>query len=230
MVWPRSIWKEARSEKFFQVEADTILGRKRFYKGARTNAVQSKKRRTRMAPMKIEPKSEQNLDGYGAPLIPWSKIRDRLDQGFTQEPEKGGPNRHTCWLTTVRPDGRPHVMPLGAEWVDGAFYFTSGANTRKAKNLALNPECVITVATHDFDIVVEGRASRVTDPALVARIAKIYQDGGWPAQVSDDGTSLTAQYSAPSAGPPPYLIYQVIPRTVFALGAAEPYGATSFRF
>ena len=54
-----------------------------------------------MAPMKIEPKSEQNLDGYGAPLIPWSKIRDRLDQGFTQEPEKGGPNRHTCWLTTV---------------------------------------------------------------------------------------------------------------------------------
>ena len=31
MVWPRSMWKEARSEKFFQVEADTILGRKRFY-------------------------------------------------------------------------------------------------------------------------------------------------------------------------------------------------------
>ena len=183
-----------------------------------------------MAPMKIEPKSEHNLDGYGAPLIPWSKIRDRLDQGFTQEPEKGGPNRHTCWLTTVRPDGRPHVMPLGAEWVDGAFYFTSGAHTRKATNLALNPECVITVATHDFDIVVEGRASRVTDPALVARIAKIYQDGGWPAQVSDDGTSLTAEYSAPSAGPPPYMIYQVIPRTVFALGAAEPYGATSFMF
>ena len=121
-------------------------------------------------------------------------------------------------------------MPLGAEWVEGAFYFTSGAQTRKAKNLALNPECVITVATHDFDIVVEGRASRVTDPALVARIAKIYQDGGWPAQVSDDGTSLTAEYSAPSAGPPPYMIYQVIPRTVFALGAAEPYGATSFRF
>jgi len=183
-----------------------------------------------MAPLKIEPKSEHNLDGYGAPLIPWSKIRDRLDQGFTKAPEKGGPNRHTCWLTTVRPDGRPHVMPLGAEWVDGAFYFTSGATTRKAKNLALNPECIITVATHDFDIVVEGRASRVTDPALVARIAKIYQDGGWPAQVSDDGTSLTAQYSAPSAGPPPYMIYQVIPRTVFALGTAEPYGATSFRF
>src|SRR5260370_11868298 len=80
-----TIWKEARSEKFFQVEADTILGRKRFYKRARTNAVQSKKRRTRMAPMKIEPKSEHNLDCYGAPLIPWSKLRDRLDHGVTQD-------------------------------------------------------------------------------------------------------------------------------------------------
>src|SRR5213596_178722 len=110
------------------------------------------------------------------------------------------------------------------------FTRNTGANTRKAKNLAHTPQCVINVATHDFDIVVEGRATRVTDPALVARIAKMYQDQGWPAQVSDDGTSLTAQYSAPSAGPPPYMIYQVIPRTVFALGAAEPYGATSFRF
>src|SRR5436305_12656327 len=99
MVWPRSIWKEARSEKFFQAEADTSLRRKRFYKGARTNTVQSKKRRTRMAPMKIEPQAEQNLDGYGAPLIPCSKMRDRLDQGFTQEPEKGRPNRHPGGLT-----------------------------------------------------------------------------------------------------------------------------------
>ncbi|MBE3560432.1 MAG: pyridoxamine 5'-phosphate oxidase family protein [Ktedonobacteraceae bacterium] len=182
-----------------------------------------------MAPMKSEPKAEQNLDGYGAPLIPWSKVRERLKQAVTQA-QNSGPDRHTYWLATVRPDGRPHVMPLGAEWVDGAFYFTAGANTRKAKNLEHNPECVITVATHDFDIVVEGTASRVTDPTLAARIAKVYQDGGWPAQVSDDGTSLTAEYSAPSAGPPPYVIYQVIPHTVFALGTSEPYGATRFNF
>ena len=151
-----------------------------------------------MASMKIEPKAEHNLDGYSAPLIPWSKVRERLEQAVTQAPETGGPDRHTYWLATVHPDGRPHVMPLGAEWVDGAFYFTAGAHTRKAKNLALNPECVITVATHDFDIVVEGRASRVTDPALVARITGL-PGSGWPAQVSDDGTSLTADHSAPSA-------------------------------
>ena len=183
-----------------------------------------------MTTSKSEPKAEQNLDGYGAPLIPWTKIRERLEQGFTQVPGSGGPDRHTYWLATVRPDGRPHVMPLGVDWMDGALYFSTGANTRKAKNLAHNPQCVITIATHDFDIVVEGRATRVTDPALVARIAKMYQAQGWPATVSDDGFSLTAEYSAPSAGPPPYMVYEVTPETVFALGTTEPYGATIFRF
>ena len=183
-----------------------------------------------MANSKSEPEAERNLDGYGAPLIPWRSVRERLEQGFTQVPGSGGPDRHTCWLATVHPDGRPHVMPLGVNWMDGAFYFSTGATTRKAKNLTHNPQCVITVATHDFDIVVEGTAMRVTDPALVARIARIYQAEGWPATVSDDGISLRADYSAPSAGPPPYIVYEVTPETVFALGTAEPYGATSFRF
>lgn len=48
--------------------------------------------------------------------------------------------------------------------------------------------------------------------------------------MSDDGVSLTAEYSAPSAGPPPYIVYQVTPETIFALGTTEPYGATIFRF
>src|SRR5213595_2806514 len=131
-----------------------------------------------MATAKREPKAEQNLDGYGAPQIPWPKVRERFEKDLAQDPGSGGPGRHTCWLSTVRPDGRPHVMPLGADWLDGVFYFSTGANTLKAKNLAHNPQCVITVATHDFDIVVEGRAVRVTDPALVARIAQRYQGQG----------------------------------------------------
>jgi hypothetical protein len=60
-----------------------------------------------------QPVSEKNLDGYGAPLIPWRRILEALEEGFTQAPESGGPARHTCWLATVRPDSRPHVMPLG---------------------------------------------------------------------------------------------------------------------
>ena len=43
-------------------------------------------------------------------------MRERLEQGLTQGPGSGGPDRHTCWLATVGPDGRPHVMPFGALW------------------------------------------------------------------------------------------------------------------
>jgi nitroimidazol reductase NimA-like FMN-containing flavoprotein (pyridoxamine 5'-phosphate oxidase superfamily) len=174
-----------------------------------------------------EPLAERNLDGYGAPPIPWTRVRERLDQGLTQAPGTGGPDRHTCWLATVRPDGRPHVMPLGVLWVDGAFYFNAGPTTRKAKNLAHNPHCVITVATHGFDLVVEGEAAKVTDDAKLRRIADAYASGGWQPTVRDG--ALYAEFSAPSAGPPPWDVYEMRPATVFALGTAEPYGATRWR-
>lgn len=175
-----------------------------------------------------EPVTEQNLDGYGAPPIPWTRVRERLEGGLSQGPGSGGPARHTCWLATVRPDSRPHVMPLGVLWVDGAFFFNSGPATRKGKNLAHNAHCVITVATHDFDLVVEGEAVKVTDEAKLQRIAEVYASQGWQPTVRDG--ALYAEYSAPSAGPPPWDIYEVTPATVFALGTAEPYGATRWRF
>jgi hypothetical protein len=183
-----------------------------------------------MATTKREPQTERNLDGYGAPPIPWTKVRERLEQGLSQEPGSGGPDRYTCWLATVRPDGKPHVMPLGVLWVDGAWYFNAGAGTRKAQNLAHDPHCVLTFATREFDLVVEGQAVRVTDQAKVQRIAEAFRSDGWPATVSDDGMTLTADYSAPSAGPPPWSVYEVTPETVFALGTAEPFGATRWSF
>ena len=175
-----------------------------------------------------QPVTEKNLDGYGAPLIPWSRVRARLEQGFTQAPGTGGPGRYTCWLATVRPDGRPHVMPLGVLWIDGACYFTAGPGTRKAKNLAANPHCVITVATHEFDLVIEGEAAKVTEEAKLQRIADAYTSEGWAPTVRDG--AFYAEYSAPSAGPPPWEVYEVIPATVFGLGTAEPYGAMRWRF
>ena len=175
-----------------------------------------------------QPVAERNLDGYGAPPIPWAKVRDRLERGLSQAPDTGGPNRHTCWLATVRPDGTPHVRPLGALWVDGAFYFNAGAGTRKARNLADNPSCAIAVATHEFDLIVEGRAVRVTDDAKLERIAAAYRAEGWQPTVRDG--ALYAEYSAPSAGPPPWDVYEVTPTSVYAMGTAEPYGATTWRF
>src|SRR5690242_9839126 len=112
-----------------------------------------------------EPTSERNIDGYGTPSIPWATVRERLDQGLTQAPGTGGPDRYTCWLATVNDDGTPHVMPLGVLWIDGIFTFTSGPGTRKAKNLAARSACTLTVATEKFDLVVDGTATKVTDPA-----------------------------------------------------------------
>ena len=72
----------------------------------------------------------------------------------------------------------------------------------------------------------EGTAERVTDQAELQAVADRYVAEGWPARVADD--ALTAEFSAPSAGPPPWHVYRVVPTTVFALGTAEPYGAARF--
>ena len=74
------------------------------------------------------PASERNLDGYDAPPIAWARVRERLDQGVTQPPGTGGPDRHTYWLATTNPDSSPHVMPLGVFWVEMQFPALLGWN------------------------------------------------------------------------------------------------------
>jgi hypothetical protein len=170
--------------------------------------------------------TSKNLDGYGTPPIPWERVRDTLSAGITQVPGTGGPDRHTPWLTTINPDGSAHVTPVGFAQLDGVWYFTSGPQTRKSRNLAADARCVVSVATHPFDLVIEGSATRVTDAGELRSVADEYNRDGWPVQV--DGDVLTAEYSAPSAGPPPWHLYTVTPATVFAFGTAEPYGATRF--
>ena len=174
----------------------------------------------------MQPISERNLDRYGAPTIRWERVRDVLVSDLTQAPGTGGPDRYTHWLATTNPDGSPHVVAVGLLPVDGQWYFTSGPGTRKSRNLVRDPRCVVTVATQPFDLVVEGAAERVIDPDELEAVAGAYAAQGWPARV--DGDALTAEYSAPSAGPPPWYLYRVEPSTVYALGAAEPYGATRF--
>src|SRR2546421_7964439 len=110
-------------------------------------------------------------DLYGTPLLDWARIAARLDEGVTQAPDTGGPNRHTCWLATINRDGSPHVTGVGALWVDGAFWFETGLATRKGKNLDRDPRCTLSVATLEFDLVVDGEAHRITDPPTVAAMA-----------------------------------------------------------
>jgi PPOX class probable F420-dependent enzyme len=173
----------------------------------------------------------QNLaDLYGLPPLEWSRIETRLDSGLSQAPGTGGPDRHTCWLTTLDPDGAPHVTAVGALWVDGTFWFETGERTRKGRNLARDPRCVISVATQEFDLVVEGEAAKVTDPATVAAMAARWAAAGWPVRVDDTGQALTAPFSAPSAGPPPWVVYRMTPRAATALLTVDPGGATRWRF
>jgi hypothetical protein len=168
-----------------------------------------------------EPVEVTNLDRYGSAELPWSRPRDLLDAG------PPGPEI-TFFLGTSRPDGRPHAAGVGALWDEGELYFTSGPGARKARNLAANPGCTISVRLEGIDLVLEGKAAKVTDPATLERVAGRYREAGWPAEV--EGEAFTAPFSAPSAGPPPWELYRFRLRTAFGVATAEPYGATRWRF
>jgi PPOX class probable F420-dependent enzyme len=96
------------------------------------------------------------------------------------------------WLATVRSDGRPHVTPLVAVWLDGAVYFCTGAAEQKAVNLRANPHVTLTTGCNTWDagldVVVEGAAERVTAAAELERLAAAWRekwDGRWQYGVGD---------------------------------------------
>ncbi|MFJ6784985.1 pyridoxamine 5'-phosphate oxidase family protein [Streptomyces yangpuensis] len=96
------------------------------------------------------------------------------------------------WLSTVRPDGRLHVTPVIAAWHDGAVYFSTGPDEQKAKNLAHDGHCALTTGgnslTEGLDLVVEGRAERVSDPARLEGVITAYAAKYGPHVTSPDGT------------------------------------------
>ena len=174
-----------------------------------------------------KPTHTKNLDIYDAPTIDWSAVQHRIDEGITQGPNAGGPNRHTAWLGTTNPDGTPHVVPFGVMFDEGNAYVVSGPGTRKSKNMERDPHVTVSVSTDPFDLSIEGRATRITDDQKLQRIAKLYHQWGPEAR---DG-AFWHDYSAPSAGPPPWYVYEIVPATVFAFGASEGSpGATRFDF
>jgi hypothetical protein len=161
----------------------------------------------------------------------WAQVEEGLKGAVSQAPKTGGPDRHTCWLTTIDPDGKPHVTPVGALWVEGAFWFQTGDASRKAKNLVRDPRCSLAVATHDFDVVVEGQAEKRSDRESVAMMAEAFAAQGWPAEVHESGTGLTAPFNAPGTGPPPWPVYRITAKTAKIVGTSEQTdGAARFTF
>jgi hypothetical protein len=132
------------------------------------------------------------------------------------------------WLSTVRPDGRPHVTPLIAVWVERAMYFCTGPEERKAKNLAASPRCVLTTGCNALregtDVVVEGDAVRVEDEAALTRIAEAFLNkygDDWAFTVRD-GAFFHQGGTA--------IVFEVVSTTAFAFGKGEPYSQTRYHF
>ena len=166
------------------------------------------------------PNATRNLDIYGHPVLPWSRPRDLLAAGlFFGRP---------AFLGTVRPDGRPHSAAIGALWLDGEIYFTSGPKTRKALNLAVNPACTLSAKLENIDMVFEGKAIRVTEPAILEEVAAACRETGWPVVVENQ--AFSGPFSAPSAGPPPWHLYHFVFHQAVGNATAEPHGATLWKF
>jgi Pyridoxamine 5'-phosphate oxidase len=163
------------------------------------------------------PERERPLVGEESGTTSWEVARDRL-----ANPEE----QRTSWLATTCPDGRPHLMPVIAFWIDDAIHIVAGDGTRKARNLAVDGRCVIATSSTtlpSLDIVVEGRADPLTEGDAVGHIAEVLSAGGWPLEANGDKVYGP---HAPTAGPPPYTIFRIVPSKVFGLPGM--YGMDQF--
>lgn len=139
------------------------------------------------------------MPGYGLPkgdkgLLPWSWAEQRLKKS------------HNYWITTVKSNGTPHTMIVWALWMNGRLFFSTGSKSRKSRNLAENPKCVMCTELANEAVIVEGVAE-IADVAarrkmLVAYERKYKFDMGG---MKDDMLSMKEP------------IYAVRPQVVFGL-------------
>jgi hypothetical protein len=121
----------------------------------------------------LEPKrSRPYIPGYGIPeseegMLPWSHVLERI----------ASPRNY--WVSTTRPDGRPHATPVWAVWLDDILYFGGGPEARRSRNLDANPNLVVHLESGDDVVIIEGVAKKLTpdnaDPALLTRIDDAYE-------------------------------------------------------
>ena len=141
-------------------------------------------------------------DPSDARLLPWSWATDRL-----------GPARN-YWISTTRPNGRPHAMPVWGVWIEDVFHFSTATGSRKARNLAGNPYCVIHPESADEAVIVEGVVEVVEDEAALAPFRETYSR-----KYGMDPTQI------------PGTIYAVRPRIVFGfIEKAEEFPTTATRW
>ncbi|WP_166346283.1 pyridoxamine 5'-phosphate oxidase family protein [Phytoactinopolyspora limicola] len=165
-----------------------------------------------------EPTPEQLSSPRGAPLtsLSWTDVQTRVAEAGD------------FLLATTGPDGRPHVVPVLAVWLEGAVYFATFRHSRKARNVARNNGCVVTVPGHDVDLVLEGTAELVRNAARLREVADLFPAkypwwspfvrGGEFYDPGDTGLN------------DPRHVYGVEPARVFAFGKEAGFSATRWRF
>ena len=151
------------------------------------------------------------------------------EAGPTPWPEAADALEHAelYWLTTVRPDGRPHVTPLIGVVSDGAMHFCTGLREQKARNLEKSSRVALTTGNNTWarglDVVVEGTAVRVTDRGALQVLADAYEakyGSAWHFDVGDDAFGTGEDAAA---------VFRVEPDKVLAF-AKEPHAQTTYRF
>ena len=123
--------------------------------------------KSRTAQSKKPKPSRPHAPGYGFPesnkgLLPWSWAEQRLKKS------------HNYWITTVKPDGSPHTMVVWGLWQGGRFLFSTGSKSRKARNLAQNPNCVVCNEHAHEAVIVEGTAE-IADVAARRKLIPAYE-------------------------------------------------------
>ena len=73
----------------------------------------------------------------------------------------------------MRKGGRPHLVPVLSVMVDEALHFCASERSRKARNLATDPQCVIGGSSAVLDLVMEGEALRVDDSLRGSSIRRL---------------------------------------------------------
>ncbi|HEY2536623.1 MAG TPA: pyridoxamine 5'-phosphate oxidase family protein [Solirubrobacteraceae bacterium] len=134
------------------------------------------------------------------------------------------------WLSTVRPDGRPHVTPLLAVWHDDALCFCTGPDEVKAKNLKQNPQCILTTGQNgldSLDVVVEGQAVEVGDAAELGLIANAYESKYGAHFTAPEGTWFGLSDAIRRAD---VLVYRVAPTTILGFARGKQFSQTRWRF
>jgi hypothetical protein len=167
--------------------------------------------------------------------VPNQSPRATLDARYSEETAQATPWPNAMahleqaglfWVSTVRADGRPHVTPVVAVWMDGALYFTSGPGEQKSRNLAANRHCAVTTGCNTwnegFDIVLHGEAVITRDLPLLRHVAGAFlakYGSDWGFEVADDGTF----------GGHGVLVYQLIPAQALGFGK-DPFSHTRWDF